>query len=144
MSRPLAHSLSRSFTDRNVAYLPSPILYRFFYLLTPPSELPSLPPALQGYASVHVYTVLQVIVTVAILIITFTPAAPVFPVLIIALVPLRLLGMRRLWNRETLRFVDAWACREGTPEDQEDQTQRDCNEIADHAAGNPGGSTRDV
>jgi hypothetical protein len=29
--------------------------------------------------------------------------------------------MKRWWNREVLRFVDAWACREGTPEDDEDQ-----------------------
>lgn len=29
--------------------------------------------------------------------------------------------MKRLWSRETLRFVDAWACREGTPEDEEDR-----------------------
>jgi hypothetical protein len=29
--------------------------------------------------------------------------------------------MNRFWNRETLRFVDAWACREGTPEDDQDR-----------------------
>lgn len=52
---------------------------------------------------------------------TLTKAAPAFPVLIIALVPFRLLFMKRWWNREVLRFVDAWACREGTPEDDEDQ-----------------------
>jgi len=28
--------------------------------------------------------------------------------------------MKRWWGRETLRFVDAWACREGGPEDEED------------------------
>jgi hypothetical protein len=28
--------------------------------------------------------------------------------------------MNRIWRREVLRFVDAWACREGTPEDDED------------------------
>ena len=28
--------------------------------------------------------------------------------------------MKRWWPREVLRFVDAWACREGTPEDDED------------------------
>lgn len=43
-----------------------------------------------------------------------------FPVIIIALVPFRLLLMKRWWPREVLRFVDAWACREGTPEDEED------------------------
>ncbi len=29
--------------------------------------------------------------------------------------------MNKLWSRETLRFVDAWACRDGTPEDDEDR-----------------------
>lgn len=28
--------------------------------------------------------------------------------------------MNRLWDRETLRFVDAWACRQGAPEDDEE------------------------
>lgn len=32
--------------------------------------------------------------------------------------------MKRWWNREVLRFVDAWACREGTPEDDEDANAR--------------------
>jgi hypothetical protein len=41
--------------------------------------------------------------------------------IIIALVPIRLLVMNRMWNRETLRYVDGWACREGTPEDDEDR-----------------------
>lgn len=58
--------------------------------------------------------------TVVIFIVTLTKGAPAFPVLIIALVPIRLLLMNRMWHRETLRFVDAWACREGTPEDDED------------------------
>ena len=58
--------------------------------------------------------------TVVIFIVTLTKGAPAFPVLIIALVPVRLLLMKKLWNRETLRFVDAWACRDGTPEDDED------------------------
>ena len=51
---------------------------------------------------------------------TLTKGAPVFPVIIVALVPVRLLLMKKMWDRETLRFVDAWACREGTPEDDED------------------------
>ena len=55
--------------------------------------------------------------------VTTTKAAPVFPVIIIALVPLRLSLMKKLWHRETLRFVDAWACRKGTPEDDEDAAQ---------------------
>jgi hypothetical protein len=50
-----------------------------------------------------------------------TQGAPAFPVIIIALVPARLLIMNRLWNRETLRFVDKWACKDGTPEDDEDK-----------------------
>lgn len=54
-----------------------------------------------------------------IFIVTLTKGAPAFPVIIIALVPIRLLLMNKLWNRETLRFVDAWACRDGTPEDDE-------------------------
>ena len=59
--------------------------------------------------------------TVVIFIVTLTKGAPAFPVIIIALVPIRLLVMNRLWHREVLRFVDAWACRDGTPEDDEDR-----------------------
>ncbi|KAL1860074.1 hypothetical protein Plec18170_002023 [Paecilomyces lecythidis] len=123
----------------------NPILYRTFYLLTPPSELPALPPALgstshsdsssesspakrPSYLPVHIYTVLQIVLTVVIFIVTLTRGAPVFPVLIIALVPFRLLVMKRWWNREVLRFVDAWACREGTPEDDEDAERREAEE----------------
>ncbi|PYI02414.1 hypothetical protein BO78DRAFT_463953 [Aspergillus sclerotiicarbonarius CBS 121057] len=111
----------------------NPILYRTFYLLTPPSELPPLPPSLAkqqptpeeeaptpSYIPIHLYTILQIIITVAIFILTLTRGAPAFPVLIVALVPFRLLIMKRWWPREVLRFVDAWACREGTPEDDED------------------------
>ena len=121
----------------------SPILYRFFYILTPPSELPELPPALRGaktgstddgprprpsYIPIHLYTVLQIVITVGIFVITLTKAAPAFPILIIALVPFRLLLMKRWWNREVLRFVDAWACREGTPEDDEDEAMKKATE----------------
>lgn len=110
----------------------SPILYRTFYLLTPPSELPVLPSSLArkdehgeitrkpSYIPIHIYTLLQIAITVGIFIITLTRAAPAFPVLIIALVPFRLLIMKHWFWREVLRFVDAWACREGTPEDDED------------------------
>ncbi|KAJ5966347.1 hypothetical protein N7481_013061 [Penicillium waksmanii] len=115
----------------------NPILYRTFYLLTPPSELPPLPQSLQrstqprstddqvtptnpSYLPIHLYTILQIVTTVIIFIVTLTRGAPAFPVLIIALVPFRLLVMKRWWPREALRFVDAWACREGTPEDDED------------------------
>lgn len=105
-------------------------MYRLFYLLTPPSELPLLPAALHSkgskserpsYIPIHLYTILQIVLTAAIFVLTLTKAAPAFPVLIIALVPFRLLVMKRWWNREVLRFVDAWACREGTPEDEEDK-----------------------
>lgn len=98
--------------------------------MTPPSELPLLPVSLQdkekpssrpSYLPIHCYTILQIVFTAGIFILTLTKAAPVFPVLIIALVPFRLLFMKRWWNREVLRFVDAWACREGTPEDDEDK-----------------------
>ncbi len=102
----------------------SPILYRFFYLLTPQSELPALPKAVKNYWGVHIYTTVQILVTVVIFIVTLTKGAPAFPVLIIALVPIRLLVMNKIWHRETLRFVDAWACREGTPEDDEDAEVR--------------------
>jgi hypothetical protein len=119
----------------------SPILYRFFYLLTPPTEIPPLPQSLHkdpeahnvmepssrnpSYFPIHLYTILQVVITVVIFIVTLTRAAPVFPVLIIALVPFRLLVMKKWWPREVLRFVDAWACREGTPEDDEDAAKLD-------------------
>ena len=67
------------------------------------------------------YTLLQISLTAAIFVITLTRAAPVFPVLIIALVPLRLLIMKRWWRRDILRIVDKWACREGSPEDEDDE-----------------------
>ncbi|KAJ5908156.1 hypothetical protein N7495_000838 [Penicillium taxi] len=115
----------------------NPILYRTLYLLTPPSELPVLPNSMRkttelpgiteetppqnpSYIPVHLYTSLQIVITVVIFILTLTRGAPAFPVLIIALVPFRLMVMKRWWPREVLRFVDAWACREGTPEDDED------------------------
>ena len=101
--------------------LRSPILYRTFYLLTPPSELPELPKTVKSYWGVHVYTVAQIVLTVVIFIVTLTKGAPAFPIIIIALVPIRLLVMNRMWHRETLRFVDAWACRDGTSEDDEDR-----------------------
>ena len=107
----------------------NPILYRTFYLLTPPSELPTLPPSIsnaspstwRAYAPIHGYTLVQIIMTVIIFVVTLTKGAPAFPVIIIACVPARLLLMKKIWRREVLRFVDAWACREGTPEDDEDQ-----------------------
>ncbi|KAF1991078.1 hypothetical protein K402DRAFT_389282 [Aulographum hederae CBS 113979] len=109
----------------------NPILFRTFYLLTPPSELPKLPPAIKSYIPIHIYTLVQIVVTTIIFIVTLTVAGPAFPIIIIALVPVRLLLMNRLWDREVLRYVDAWACRDGTPEDDEDKKRgpergRDC------------------
>ncbi len=103
-------------------------------MLTPSSELPPLPRGVPGYRGVHAYTIAQIVATIIIFVVTFTKAAPVFPVLIIVLVPVRLVIMKRLWNRETLRHVDAWACREGTPEDEEDAAA-----IAVSAGGGGGG-----
>jgi len=116
--------LSRSYSSQWLIVNISPILYRFFYLLTPQSELPALPRPVKNYWGVHIYTVVQIIVTVIIFVVTLTKGAPAFPVIIIALVPIRLFVMNRIWHRETLRFVDAWACREGTPEDDEDAKAR--------------------
>ncbi|KAL8749219.1 MAG: hypothetical protein Q9199_007818 [Rusavskia elegans] len=122
----------------------NPILYRFFYLLTPPSELPKLPADVKSYRGVHVYTVVQIVVTIVIFIVTLTKAAPAFPVLIIILVPIRLLLMNRLWDRETLRFVDAWACRKGTPEDDKDLLAGEVNEKSDPTPRLPDESIKDV
>lgn len=96
----------------------NPILFRFFNVLTPPSELPELPAGVH-WLPIHAYTVTQVVMTGIIFAVTLTVAAPAFPVIIIVLVPVRLLLMNRIWNRETLRYVDGWACREGKPEDDQ-------------------------
>ncbi|KAI4272310.1 MAG: hypothetical protein L6R38_006654 [Xanthoria sp. 2 TBL-2021] len=122
----------------------NPILYRFFYLLTPPSELPKLPADVKSYRGVHVYTVVQIVVTIVIFIVTLTKAAPAFPVLIIILVPIRLLLMNRLWDRETLRFVDAWACRKGTPEDDKDLLAGEVNEKSNSTPRLPDETIKDV
>ncbi|OJD35017.1 hco3-transporter family protein [Diplodia corticola] len=98
----------------------NPILWRTFHLLTPPSELPKLPQQVR-YVPIHLYTLTQIIVTVIIFIVTLTKAGPAFPIIIILLVPIRLHFMNRVWNREILRYVDSWACRDGTPEDDEDR-----------------------
>ena len=39
--------------------------------------------------------------------------------------------MKRLFPREVLRFVDAWACRVGTPEDEEDELERERGQARD-------------
>ena len=69
---------------------------------------------------IHLYTITQILLTIGIFIVTLTIAGPAFPVLIILLVPLRLVGLNKVWDREVLRFVDGWACREGTPEGDDD------------------------
>lgn len=89
-------------------------------MLTPQSELPKLPKLVTSYWPIHAYTLTQIILTTGIFIVTLTIAGPAFPVLIILLVPARLFLMNRIWNRETLRYVDSWACRDGTPEGTED------------------------
>lgn len=68
------------------------------------------------------FTVAQILLTTVIFIVTLTVAGPAFPIIIIALVPIRLTMMNRVWSRATLRHVDAWACREGCPEDDEEGT----------------------
>ncbi|KAK9242759.1 HCO3 transporter family-domain-containing protein [Lipomyces tetrasporus] len=99
----------------------NPILFRVFYLLTPSSELPGLPEGITGYLPIHLYTIFQVLITAGIFVVTLTKAGPAFPVLIIALIPLRLTIMRRVWRKEILRYVDQWASRDGTPEDMVDE-----------------------
>lgn len=99
----------------------NPILYRTFNLLTPPSELPELPKTVSSYWPIHAYTLTQIVLTIIIFIVTLTVAGPAFPIIIIACVPARLFLMNRIWNRETLRYVDSWACRDGTPEADEDR-----------------------
>ncbi|KAI9812754.1 MAG: hypothetical protein M1827_004510 [Pycnora praestabilis] len=98
----------------------NPILYRFLYLLTPASELPTLPATVKSYWAIHSYTISQILITAGVFAITLTKGAPAFPVVIIALVPIRLLFMKKIWNRATLKYVDSWACRKGNPEDDED------------------------
>ena len=114
------HGTFKLFGPSHTDQLRSPVLYRFLRMLTAPSELPALPEGIPGYSGIHGYTATQIMVTVGIFIMTLTIAGPAFPIIIAALVPIRLLVMSRIWNCETLRYVDAWACRAGTPEDDED------------------------
>lgn len=101
----------------------NPILWRIFNMLTPPSDLPKVPDGVT-WLSVHAYTLTQCVLTGVVFGVTLTVAAPAFPVIIIILVPVRLMLMNRIWDRETLRYVDGWACRPGKPEDREDATTR--------------------
>ena len=100
----------------------NPILDRVASLLTPPAERDiatqqEMPEDI-SWLAIHAYTITQIALTAAIFGVTLTVAAPVFPVLVIVLVPLRLLLMSRIWSRKTLRWVDSWACRDGNPEDE--------------------------
>ncbi|KAI1044476.1 hypothetical protein LB505_006995 [Fusarium chuoi] len=101
----------------------NPILERVVNLLTPPSDLPALPDNVSWFG-IHMYTVTQIIMTGIVFGVTLTVAAPAFPLIIIALVPVRLSLMNRVWSRETLRLVDGWACREGKPEDSDSETMQ--------------------
>ncbi|PHH60904.1 hypothetical protein CDD81_1065 [Ophiocordyceps australis] len=94
----------------------NPILKRVAHLLTPRSELPPLPPDVTWLA-IHCFTLCQLVLTAAIFAMTLTVAAPAFPLVIVALVPVRLSLMNRIWSRQLLRVVDGWACRPGKPED---------------------------
>ena len=71
------------------------------------------------YLGIHLYTVMQIFITAVIFVVTLTKGAPAFPIIIIILVPVRLLLLNKMWNRETLRYVDTWACRDGGPEDED-------------------------
>lgn len=102
----------------------NPILARIWHLLTPPSELPAVPDG-ASWLGVHTYTIVQLILTGVIFAVTLTIAAPGFPIIIIILIPVRLLLMNKVWSRQTLRYVDAWATREGKPEDDLDDRHRD-------------------
>ncbi|EGX95093.1 anion exchange protein, putative [Cordyceps militaris CM01] len=94
----------------------NPILPRVANLLTPTSERASLPTNVT-WLGLHSYTLTQVVLTGIVFGVTLTVAAPAFPLLIIALVPVRLAFMNKIWSKETLRAVDGWACRPGKPED---------------------------
>ncbi|KAF2150667.1 hypothetical protein K461DRAFT_314630 [Myriangium duriaei CBS 260.36] len=121
----------------------NPILQRTGWILTPAVDRPVLPKALASYRAVHAYTVAQILLTVGIFVITLTPGGPAFPLVIIALVPIRLTLMNRFWNREVLRFVDGWACRAGTPEGDEDAAAVDA-EIRMETGGGGGQSEEGV
>lgn len=76
------------------------------------------------YIPLHIFTALQLVITIGIFIMTLSnTAAPAFPLVIVLLVPLRLMVMGRVYERmwgsirgkSVLAFVDAWACRDGAP-----------------------------
>ncbi|KAM0269262.1 hypothetical protein ACHAQH_009787 [Verticillium albo-atrum] len=102
----------------------NPILSRIGYLVTTPADLPELPLG-ASWRGVHTYTVAQLVLTGIVFGVTLTVAAPGFPIIIIILVPVRLHIMNKIWSRETLRYVDGWATREGKPEDGENDRRTD-------------------
>ncbi|OHE96471.1 hypothetical protein CORC01_08234 [Colletotrichum orchidophilum] len=102
----------------------NPILTRIWQLLTPISELPDLPHG-ASWLGIHFYTLAQIVLTGIVFGVTLTVAAPGFPIIIIILVPVRLFFMNRIWSRQTLRYVDGWATREGKPEDDESDRHRE-------------------
>ena len=81
----------------------NPVLYRALDAMKPKSELKKLTGGIGGYAGIHMYTLFQILVTAGIFAVTFTPAAPVFPVIIVLLVPVRLKLMNKWWSYETLK-----------------------------------------
>lgn len=101
----------------------NPFLTRIWHLMTPISELPDLPHG-ATWLGVHTFTISQLILTGIVFGVTLTIAAPGFPIIIIILVPVRLLLMNKIWSRQTLRYVDSWATREGKPEDDDDDRRR--------------------
>ncbi|KAK1499769.1 hypothetical protein CTAM01_06963, partial [Colletotrichum tamarilloi] len=102
----------------------NPILTRIWHLLTPISELPALPHG-ASWIGIHCYTIAQIVLTGIVFGVTLTVAAPGFPIIIIILVPVRLFFMNKIWSRQTLRYVDGWATREGKPEDDENDRRRE-------------------
>lgn len=112
----------------------NPVLERVFQLLTPRSELPALPAGV-SWLGIHSYTITQIILTGIVFGVTLTVAAPAFPLVIIALVPVRLTLMNRIWSRETLRLVDGWACRPGKPEDGEERDVAAVEVVVDEEKG---------
>ncbi|KAL9945004.1 hypothetical protein D7B24_000365 [Verticillium nonalfalfae] len=102
----------------------NPILSRIGYLVTAPADLPELPSG-ASWLGVHSYTITQLVLTGIVFGVTLTVAAPGFPIIIIVLVPIRLHLISKIWSRETLRYVDGWATREGKPEDNEDDRRTD-------------------
>ncbi|KAF3902168.1 hypothetical protein ABW21_db0206250 [Orbilia brochopaga] len=84
--------------------------------VNPPSELPDLSrEGIPNYWGTHTYTIAQLVITGIVFGVTFTPAAPCFPVIIILFVPIYLKLSPRIWSRYVLNKVDSWACREGDP-----------------------------